>query len=50
MQGSQAELSVFVQLLQTWWSGTRVKHIVMLVPWSLIVNRQLALYIQVGHR
>lgn len=50
VQGSETELSVSVQLLQTWWSGTGMKHVVLLVPWSLIVKRQLTLYIQVRHR
>lgn len=50
VQGSETELSVSVQLLQTWWSGARMKNIVLLVPWSLIVKWQLALYIQVWHR
>lgn len=47
MQGSETELSISVQLLQTWWSGTGMKHVVLLVPWGLIVKRQLTLYIQV---
>lgn len=50
MQSSETQLSISVEFLETWWSGTWVKHVVLLVPWSLIVHRQLALYIQIRHR
>lgn len=50
VQGSETELSISVQLLQTRWSGAGMKNIVLLVPWSLIVKWQLALYIQVWNR
>lgn len=50
VQSSEAELGVPVQLLQTRRSGTGMKNVVLLMPWSLIVSRQLALNIQVRHR
>lgn len=50
VQGPQAELSVPVQLLQTRRPSAGMEYVVLLVPWSLIVEGQLALYVQVGHR
>lgn len=50
VQGPQAKLSVPVQLLQTRRPSAGMEDIVLLVPWSLIVKGQLALYVQVGHR
>lgn len=38
VQGSETELSVPVQLLQTWWPGAGMEDVVLLVPWSLIVK------------
>lgn len=49
VQGSETELSISVQFLQRWRSGARMKRVMLLVPWSLIVNWQFALYIQVRH-
>lgn len=47
VQRSQAELSSSVQFFHARRAGARVEHVVLLVPWRLVVKRQLALYIQV---
>lgn len=50
VQGPQAKLGVPVQLLQARRPSAGMEDVVLLVPWSLIVEGQLALYVQVGHR
>lgn len=48
--GPQAEVGLPVELYYTFWLCVGVEHVLLLVPRSLVICRQLTLHIQVRHR